>query len=40
MAGIELSPAMVAQLRTKPGGEAIDVTLGDLPMWRLPVNIA
>ncbi len=27
--GIELSPAMVAQLRTKPGGEAIDVTLGD-----------
>lgn len=27
--GVELSPAMVAQLRTKPGGEEIDVTLGD-----------
>jgi SAM-dependent methyltransferase len=27
--GIELSPAMVAQLRTKPGGADIDVTIGD-----------
>lgn len=27
--GIELLPAMVAQLRAKPGGEAIDVKLGD-----------
>jgi SAM-dependent methyltransferase len=28
--GIELSPAMVARLRAKPGGEGIDVTLGDM----------
>jgi SAM-dependent methyltransferase len=27
--GIELSKAMVAQLRTKPGGEEIGVTIGD-----------
>ena len=27
--GIELSPAMVAALRTKPGAEEIDVTIGD-----------
>ncbi|MDH2430344.1 class I SAM-dependent methyltransferase [Sphaerisporangium sp. TRM90804] len=27
--GIELSPAMVAQLRTKPGAEEIGVTIGD-----------
>ncbi len=27
--GIELSPDMVAQLRSKPGGEAIAVTVGD-----------
>ena len=27
--GIELAPAMVARLRAKPGGEQIDVTLGD-----------
>jgi SAM-dependent methyltransferase len=27
--GIDLSPDMVAQLRTKPGGEAIAVTVGD-----------
>ncbi len=27
--GIDLSPAMVAGLRAKPGGERIDVTLGD-----------
>jgi SAM-dependent methyltransferase len=27
--GIELSPAMVAALRTKPGGHDIDVTIGD-----------
>jgi SAM-dependent methyltransferase len=27
--GIELSKAMVAQLRAKPGGEDIDVTIGD-----------
>jgi SAM-dependent methyltransferase len=28
--GIELSPDMVKQLRTKPGTEAIDVTIGDI----------
>lgn len=27
--GIELSPAMVGQLRQKPGGESISVTMGD-----------
>jgi SAM-dependent methyltransferase len=28
--GIELSKAMVARLRAKPGGDAIDVTIGDM----------
>src|SRR4051812_34089704 len=28
--GIEASPAMVALMRAKPGGEAIAVTLGDM----------
>jgi SAM-dependent methyltransferase len=28
--GIDLSPAMIAELRKKPGGDAIDVTLGDM----------
>ncbi len=28
--GIELSDAMVAQLRSKPGGDGIDVTIGDM----------
>ncbi|MGW5051285.1 class I SAM-dependent DNA methyltransferase [Actinokineospora sp. NPDC004072] len=28
--GIEQSPAMVAQLRAKPGGDAIPVTMGDM----------
>jgi SAM-dependent methyltransferase len=27
--GIELSPAMVAALRAKPGGQPVDVTIGD-----------
>lgn len=27
--GIEISPAMVAELRTKPGGDQISVTVGD-----------
>ncbi len=30
LAGIELSPAMLARLRAKPGGAAIPVTLGDM----------
>lgn len=30
VSGIEISPAMVAQLQAKPGGGAIDVTIGDM----------
>jgi len=33
--GIDLSRAMVAQLRAKPGGEAIDVTIGDFATTRV-----
>jgi SAM-dependent methyltransferase len=33
--GIELSSAMVAQLRAKPGGEAIRVTIGDFSTTRV-----
>jgi SAM-dependent methyltransferase len=33
--GIDLSEAMVAQLRTKPGGEALPVTIGDFAMTRV-----
>jgi SAM-dependent methyltransferase len=29
VSGIDLSPAMVARLKAKPGGNAIDVTIGD-----------
>src|SRR6266571_9563297 len=32
--GIDLSEAMVARLRAKPGGEAIGVTLGDFATTR------
>src|SRR3954464_2543850 len=32
--GIELSRAMVEQLRAKPGGDAIDVTIGDFASAR------
>src|SRR6201987_3909546 len=32
--GIDLSQAMVARLRAKPGGEAIGVTIGDFAMAR------
>lgn len=28
--GIELSPDMVAKMREKPGGDAVDVTMGDM----------
>jgi SAM-dependent methyltransferase len=35
VSGIELSPDMVAQLRAKPGGDAIPVTLGDMAEVRL-----
>jgi SAM-dependent methyltransferase len=33
--GIELSPDMVAQLRTKPGSDDIDVTIGDFATTRV-----
>lgn len=40
--GIELSPAMVAQLRTKPGSDDIAVTIGDFATVRVagPVRLA
>ncbi|MGH3484265.1 MAG: class I SAM-dependent DNA methyltransferase [Nocardioidaceae bacterium] len=34
--GIELSPDMVEQLRSKPGGDALDVTLGDMSTVTVP----
>ena len=34
MHGIDLSPAMVARLRTKPGGDAVDVIIGDFATTR------
>jgi SAM-dependent methyltransferase len=33
--GIDLSSAMVARLREKPGGDAIDVTIGDIATTRV-----
>jgi SAM-dependent methyltransferase len=35
VSGIELSPDMVAQLRCKPGGDAIPVTIGDMTTTRV-----
>jgi 16S rRNA A1518/A1519 N6-dimethyltransferase RsmA/KsgA/DIM1 with predicted DNA glycosylase/AP lyase activity len=32
--GIDLSTAMVARLRAKPGGEAVGVTIGDIATTR------
>src|SRR3546814_17763638 len=34
VSGIELSPDMVAQLRSKPGGSEIPVTMGDMASVR------
>lgn len=34
--GIELSPHMAEQLRNKPGGHALAVTIGDMATTRLP----
>jgi SAM-dependent methyltransferase len=34
--GIELSSAMVAELRKKPGGDQIDITIGDMTRTRFP----
>ena len=36
--GIELSRAMAARLRSKPGGEAIPVTIGDMATTRVDGN--
>jgi SAM-dependent methyltransferase len=36
VAGIDLSEAMVAQLRAKPGGDAIPVAIGDMAHLRVP----
>lgn len=38
VSGIELSPAMAAQLRAKPGAEAIDVAVGDMATTRVEGN--
>ncbi|MGH3203318.1 MAG: class I SAM-dependent DNA methyltransferase [Streptosporangiaceae bacterium] len=38
--GIELSRAMVARLRGKPGGEAIPVTIGDMATTRVDGSFA
>ncbi|HEY2332824.1 MAG TPA: methyltransferase domain-containing protein [Acidimicrobiales bacterium] len=35
VAGIELSPAMAARLRAKPGGPDIEVTIGDMATTRV-----
>lgn len=32
--GVDLSPAMVAKLRGKPGGEHLSVTIGDMVSWK------
>ena len=40
VAGIDLSDAMVARLRAKPGGEAIDVTIGDFASTRVEGSFA
>lgn len=36
VSGIELSPDMVAQLRRKPSGDSIPVTIGDMAVTRVP----
>jgi SAM-dependent methyltransferase len=38
--GIDLSDAMVARLRAKPGGDAIDVTIGDFATTRVDGEFA
>jgi SAM-dependent methyltransferase len=38
--GIELSPAMVTQLRAQPGGSAIGVTIGDFATAAVPGRFA
>ncbi|MFC7340332.1 class I SAM-dependent DNA methyltransferase [Saccharopolyspora griseoalba] len=36
VSGIELSRAMAARISSKPGGETIDVTIGDMTTTRVP----
>lgn len=36
VSGIELSRAMAARIATKPGGDTIDVTIGDMTSTRVP----
>src|SRR5215212_7878307 len=40
--GVDISPAMVAQLRTKPGGDRISITIGGLRRcagpWHIPLD--
>lgn len=36
VSGIDISEAMVAKLKEKPGGDAIDVTIGDISTTRIP----
>jgi SAM-dependent methyltransferase len=38
--GIDLSPDMVAELRSKPGGEEIPVTIGDFSTTQLDVTVS
>ncbi|MGW0821645.1 class I SAM-dependent DNA methyltransferase [Streptomyces sp. NPDC002845] len=38
--GIDMSRAMVARLRAKPGGDAVDVTIGDFATTRVPGTFA
>jgi SAM-dependent methyltransferase len=40
VAGVELSRAMTARLRAKPGGETIDVTIGDFATARVEGTFA
>ncbi len=40
VSGIDLAPAMVEQLQAKPGGDAIDVTIGDIATTRVEGTFA
>jgi SAM-dependent methyltransferase len=40
VSGLDLSPDMVAKLREKPGGDAIDVTIGDFSTTRVEGTVS
>lgn len=40
VAGIELSSAMVRELRAKPGGDALEIAIGDMTTTRVPGEFA